>query len=182
MSAPEGGLPVVYLNSAELCFAQRPARVTTVLGSCITVTLFHPTTRTAAICHALLPRGKQKSGCGEESGKPFKYVDEVIPIMVARMRRYGIQPRQLEAKLFGGADMFPAGQKHQFQIPVGRQNIEAAMQAIASEGLHLKVAEVGGKYGRKLFFYTHTGVVMVKPILNRNGSGELGRITSARHR
>ena len=47
----------VYLKPGELHFATGPTVVSTVLGSCVSVTMFDRLSGAAAICHALLPEG-----------------------------------------------------------------------------------------------------------------------------
>lgn len=155
-------LPVFYLKGSDLFVSKKPAKVVTVLGSCVCVTMFDSHLGIAAICHALLPVCAKKETCIVSCAEPFKYVNCVVPDMVRRMRRYGIRPRKIEVKLFGGSDMFGPRTKYEKTASVGRQNIEAAVRAISGENLLLKVTDVGGLLGRKIFFYTHTGEVWLK--------------------
>ena len=60
-----------------------------------------------------------------------------------------------------GSDMFPV--LHPTKVnTVGRQNIAMAQQLLQEEGLVPRVADVGGRQGRKLIFYPHTGEVFLK--------------------
>ena len=56
MSLDESKFPVIYLKSGEIYFTEEPVIVLTVLGSCVSVTLFHRRLGYSAICHGLLPR------------------------------------------------------------------------------------------------------------------------------
>jgi chemotaxis protein CheD len=81
--------------------------------------------------------------------------------MLDAFDRLGIARNEIEAKLFGGSDMFPV--LHPTKInTVGRQNIAMAQQLLQEEGLIPRVADVGGGLGRKLVFYPHTGEVFLK--------------------
>lgn len=146
----------VYLNPAEIVVAEDPATVTTVLGSCVAVTLFSPRTRWGAICHAVLP-------CGADR-EPGKYVDQAVLYMFHFFREKNIPADELVAKVFGGADMFPQMRGIRNTGTIGAQNIEAALAVLAQVGVPPAVVEVSGQQGRKLVFFSDTGDVYVKRV------------------
>jgi chemotaxis protein CheD len=115
-----------------------------------------------AICHGLLPRCKAGKVCDSECVEGFKYVDCSIRQMAKLFDRHGIVRRELEVKCFGGADMFTRDVNRRETVSVGHQNLTIAQQVLANEGLSLKVSDVGGMRGRKIFFYTDTGDVFLK--------------------
>ena len=166
MSDLEMELPVVYLKPAEMYMASSPSIVKTVLGSCVSVTLFNHRLKVGVICHGLLPYCREKSACKGECTLCFKYVDCSIRHMVGQFRSLGIGHREIEVKLFGGADMFiaRAGERE----TVGAQNVVAALSIIAKEHLNLCKSDTGGNQGRRIYFYTHTGEIFLK----RLGTGE----------
>ena len=169
-------LPVIYLKSGELHFSEQPASVMTVLGSCLAVTLFHRRTGTGAICHGLLPECRERAGCGSECREPGKYVECALLWMVKQFSRRGVALRELEVKVFGGADMFGARPGAKRNISVGKQNIATAIKVLEKEGLSILSMDVGGVQGRKLFFNTQTGEILLKRLQPRvvladNGSG-----------
>lgn len=147
-------LPSVYLQPGELTVAEDPTVVSTVLGSCVSVTLHSPRRGFGAICHAMLPFG------GAESD--FRYVDWSLGYMLKCFDRFGIGRREISVKLFGGADMFETRGIPSRTLTVGQQNIGAALDLLKKEGLKPIARDVGGMQGRKLFFYPHTGEVFVK--------------------
>ena len=65
-------------------------------------------------------------------------------------------------KCFGGADMFSRKIEKPGVVSVGRQNIMTAEETLKREGFTIAKQDVGGLGGRKLFFYTHTGEVLLK--------------------
>ncbi|MBU0987036.1 MAG: chemotaxis protein CheD [Proteobacteria bacterium] len=152
----------VYLKAAELFVGQEPAVVSTVLGSCVAVTMFHRHLVVAAICHALLPTYSEKTAHNFNGAERFRYVNRVIPEMVKQLQSYGAKPKEIEVKLFGGAEMFGRRDGERNTHSVGAQNITAAVKGIESEGLQLKIADIGGLFGRKILFHTHTGEVLLK--------------------
>jgi chemotaxis protein CheD len=71
----------------------------------------------------------------------------------------------LVAKIFGGADVldFRFGPATDARS-IGAMNIKAAREALARYNVSIAVEEVGGVHGCKLFFYTHTGEVLLRRI------------------
>ena len=147
-------LEKIYLKPGELIVSEEPVMISTVLGSCISVTMFHPRTSVAAICHGMQPNGG--------NGDSFKYVDIAIRYMVRYFRRLEISRSEMQVKLFGGADMFNNVQPGVRNLTVGWQNVSVATCCLKEYGLVPTTTDVGGKRGRKLIFKTDTGVVFIK--------------------
>jgi len=152
--------PRVYLNPGDLHTTDIPKVVETVLGSCVAVTLFSPSTGHAAMCHAMLPSGPKGQ---------FRYVDAAIQHMIEDLRQQGIQPSRLIAKLFGGADMFSALRNATpARFPVGENNMVRARQILDQYRIDVRSYDTGGLYGRKVVFFTDTGQVYVKRLQRRS--------------
>jgi chemotaxis protein CheD len=162
MMRPEEQLPLVTLKPGEAYFTNRPERVLTVLGSCLSVTMFNRHRRLAGICHALLPECGRGKVCGGECPEEYRYVDCSIRRMLETFDRHCIPGKEIEVKCFGGSDMFPENISRQGLFSVGKQNIARAEKVIADEGLTILVKDVGGLYARKILFHTHTGEVFLK--------------------
>jgi chemotaxis protein CheD len=79
--------------------------------------------------------------------------------MLEQFHSYGIQDREIEVKLFGGANVF---QTKDTTNTVGSQNIEMAMQFIQQYHLNLVSKHIGGKSGITIYFHSHTGKVFLK--------------------
>jgi len=166
----QNGKPHIYLKPGELCVSERAIIVTTVLGSCVSATFFHRPTGLAAICHAMQPRcpkGPWAPGrCPPECKNIFRYAVCAIQTMKVKMVGLGVRPVDLEVKLFGGAALIGTCYGDRNSNSIGKLNVEAAMETINSCNLALKVADVGGVYGRKLIFDTGTGQVLMKRLNN----------------
>jgi chemotaxis protein CheD len=150
-------LPVIYLKPGELYLGEQPTLVTTVLGSCVSLIFFHQPRRLGAICHALLPTNKEQE-------KSFRYVDSSFHWMLKQFQSRDIPSPQIQVKLFGGADVLECYQGICRTVTVGQQNIRQALEMVKTNGLQVQVSDLGGTWGRKLFFFTHTGEVLLKRV------------------
>ena len=144
----------VFLHPGEMVLAVEPTVAVTVLGSCISITLFHQKLRVGALCHAVLPQGNETT--------PGKFVNQAVNHMIGQFAALKIQPHELVAKLFGGADMFNHVATEWSNRGVGAQNIREAVKSLRTVGLEAIASDIGGNQGRKLVFYTHTGEVFIK--------------------
>ncbi len=146
-----------YLLVGQGGLFSTPTLVQTVLGSCVSVTLFSPTLRWGGIFHALLPRRSDFVG-RTENGDHFRYVDSSIWYLLRQFTRAGIASHSLECKVFGGASPLHRA----LENSTGERNVETALAVLAEAGLKVMASSVGGKDGRKLFFRTDTGLVLQK--------------------
>jgi chemotaxis protein CheD len=152
-------LPQVHLKPGELHVTDVPSLVTTVLGSCVSITLHSERDGLSAICHAMLPEAK-----GDDPGMAFRYVDESLAHMLDRFEREGVRRPDIQVKLFGGADVIRVEDRKPGAMTVGRMNLVTAQESIRKEGLVLSASDIGGTVGRKLLFVTESGMVLVKKL------------------
>ena len=89
-------LPKIYLKPGELLVAEDPVKVLTVLGSCISVTMYAARTGVSAICHAMLPT--------DSGSDNFKFVDSSLQHMLEYFKQHRITRGEIQVKLFGPAD------------------------------------------------------------------------------
>jgi len=157
----------IFLKSGEAYFSDRPAVVTTVLGSCVAITMFSPSRKIGAICHGILPRQEEYSSKNRMYEGCFKYIDCAVQRMARKYDAKGITRSEVEVKIFGGAEQFLPDGKGVSCISVGSKNVEQARLSLGIEGFKIIACDTGGPLGRKMAFYTHTGDV----ILRRLGQG-----------
>ena len=157
----------IYLKPGELVVADEPALVTTVLGSCIAVTLYSPRLQIGTICHAVLPTGK--------TSQPSRYVDQSVHFMLNYFRKQRVDIKELVAKMFGGAEMFTQVIPESRDRTVGAQNIRSALDSLSLAGMEPVALDVGGKQGRKLIFNTRTGEVFLKRLNREIFAEDLGK-------
>lgn len=166
-------LDKVYLKPGDLYIGEGPTKVTTVLGSCVSVTLFNRRLRLGAICHAAMPHCRKVKKCHELCRDVFKYMDCSLHYMLERMRSYGVAGGELEVKLFGGADTLSSKKEN----TIGSMNVKMALEIIRLEHLRIIAADVGDSFGRKIIFLTHTGEVYLKRLKDAGESAQSPGIT-----
>ncbi|SKA82820.1 chemotaxis protein CheD [Desulfobaculum bizertense] len=151
------GIRFANLGIGEICVSSLPLAVSTVLGSCVAVTMFCPVTRTGGLFHALLP---ERAPHGKlHDAEPCRFVDEGIRELLRQMERSGADMPRLVCKIFGGANAV-----FEEFYAVGMRNVDMARQVLAEEHRSVQSEDVGGTRGRKLFFITHTGEVFTKKL------------------
>lgn len=152
------GLPTVYLHPGELVISREPMKVITVLGSCVSVTMFSRKTGMSAICHGTMPRCRAIKECSEACIDAFKFMDCAIQHMLRSLREAGVQSRDMQVKVFGGADTLISKSSN----TIGSQNIKVTLDILGREGLSVAAADVGDNFGRKLIFISASGDVYLK--------------------
>ncbi len=160
----------VFLKPSEVFVGGRGSdagRVTTILGSCVSVTFYSPRRRIGAICHGLLPRCPRPAACRSRCADRGRYVACVLPSLLQELGAMGIAPGELVCGLFGGSDLFGVNGV----AAAGRSNAETAAAFLASARLRVRLRDVGGRAGRKLIFNTETGEIWLKR-LRENGRPE----------
>ena len=150
-------LPHDYLLVGQGGIYTSPTLVQTVLGSCVSVTMYCAKYRWGGIFHALLPRIGDFS-TNRTNGDHFRYVDAAIWQLLREFAKSGISAKSLECKIFGGAS--PLHQN--CDASAGNRNVQVAMETLAELGVTVSASSVGGNGGRKLFFRTDTGLVLQK--------------------
>jgi chemotaxis protein CheD len=146
----------VFLMPGQLHFGGQAASLRTLLGSCVAVTLWHPTQRLGAMCHFLLPM-RARSSSDPPDGR---YGDEAMQVLLEHMQRAGTEPHEYEAHLYGGADTLPEGSNLRFNV--GERNIEAAWRFVDRWGLQLQGVDVGEDVPRTVTLTVASGVVEVR--------------------
>jgi chemotaxis protein CheD len=174
-SRVEGERPIpeaIYLKPGELFSGCRPARITTVLGSCVAVTMYDRKRHAAAICHAIQPICRQAApNCHNRCSDRYRSVECAVHEMIRRMDWMGGSRDELEIKIFGGAAILGDRPGMKGERSVGGQNIESARRVLAEYGLPIRAMVVGGGVGRQIIFVTSNGSVFLKRIASIRGSG-----------
>ncbi len=147
----------VYLQPGEVFFGDASVRVRTVLGSCVSITLWHPQRHLGGMCHYMLPERPRPSG-GRADGR---YGPEAWEILLAQARAAKTQPGEYQAKIFGGGRMFAGGERAPL-IDIGQRNIDVARRLLAAQGMQVTSEHFCGDGHRCLLFDIATGDVWVK--------------------
>ncbi len=167
--AREDDLIDIFLQPGDLFVADANFRIRTLLGSCVSITLWHPQARIGGMSHFLLPSRNQRVPEWELDGR---YGDEALKMVMRDLCKAGVAPSQCQAKIFGGGNMFP-GHGMAGAIQVGQRNGEAARALLQVCGIPVVSESLFGDGHRQIIFDIGTGDVwlnQVKPSLQERGS------------
>lgn len=145
-------MPPIVLNPGDFHFGAAPLRIATLLGSCVTVTLWHPRRRIGGMCHFQVPERPPRQTAeldGHYATDAFALFDEAIAQAKTRHHEY-------QAKMFGGGNMFPDAR---IGIDLGKRNIAMAHRLLKQRNIPLLVEHTGGAGHRKLVFDLGSGEV-----------------------
>lgn len=147
----------IFLQPGEVYFGDRDTRIRTVLGSCVSITLWHPRLLLGGMCHYMLP-GRNGEAAGQRDGR---YADEALDLLVDEMRATGTQPRDYQAKIFGGGRMFSFAAGNG-ALDIGNRNIEAGRRLLRHYGLEPASEHLAGIGHRSIVFDVASGDVWVR--------------------
>lgn len=142
-----------YIHVGEIFVGQRPTQISTVLGSCIAVCLYDPVTEVGGMNHYLLPLWNDN---GLQSPK---YGNISIPKLIKNMQKYGSKLENIQAKVFGGANVINVDRE---EMMIGRKNILIAEEILKEYRIKIGAKDVGGVRGRRIYMQSNTGKIMLK--------------------
>jgi chemotaxis protein CheD len=147
-------LEEVRVNMAEMKVESKPIELVTSVGSCVAVCMHDPVRMCGGLAHVMLPR----SAIAPQEPLPAKFADTAVPFLAHAIRKLGGTEGRLNAKIAGGANMFP----NMNALNIGLKNIDAVKAALASHRIRLAAEDVGGSSGRRITFNIRTGVATVR--------------------
>jgi chemotaxis protein CheD len=149
----------IFLNPGEYYFGDRDTRIRTILGSCVSITVWHPKLQIGGMCHYMLPSRHEKA---MKTGDG-KYADEAFGLLLEEIRRSGTDLAEYQVKMFGGGNMFvrhtAAGNGH-----IGLKNADAGRHLVKHHGLNLLSEHLGGAGHRTVIFDIWSGHVWVRQL------------------
>jgi chemotaxis protein CheD len=149
----------IFLQPGEHFVGDASHRIRTLLGSCVSITLWHPGRRVGAMCHFLLPSRGTASG-GVLDGR---YGEEVICIMLRELAGVDVGPTECVAKIFGGGNMFPGQTRHDARN-VGIKNGEAARALLLLHRIPIVSESLFGVGHRQIIFDVSNGDVWARQV------------------
>jgi chemotaxis protein CheD len=153
-------LPPISVAIGQWVVAFAPARIRTLLGSCVGVVLYDRAAKVGGLAHIVLPRAP---GVVDHPGK---YADIAIPALIAEFDRrlQGKVRSRLTAKLIGGATMFQVDTtaRENSGLNIGQRNQDAVEQILNELTIPILARDIGGTSGRRLTLDTTSGIVTIK--------------------
>lgn len=145
----------IYLMMGNVEIHAKPAEITTVLGSCVTVFLWDSLKRHGGANHfraPFVPRNHPPSD---------KYGEVAMQTLLEGMYRLGSNKRNIKAMIFGGGNVI---EQADFEINIGDANIKFAKDVLRRENIHIKSSHIGKNFGRKIKINTYNGSASISKV------------------
>ncbi|EKJ84905.1 chemotaxis protein CheD [Leptospira meyeri] len=150
-----------FLNPGEIFFGGPDFRVRTLLGSCVSIVLWHPDKHIGGMCHYLLP-----SPTDHHLERTHKYGTDAILFFLTEIKKHQSKPNEFFAKIFGGSNMFLHEEKEILKdnsaSNVGARNAEFAKKVLKENEIKIISEDTGGTLSRKIYFTVWDGEVWVE--------------------
>lgn len=147
----------IFLQPGEFFFAEAPLCISTLLGSCVAITMWHPQRLIGGMCHYMLPSRKRRAE--QLNGK---YADEAMQMFEQQACLYKTRLQDYQIKLFGGGNMFSHSSHRHTRINVANSNVSIAHKLLAQYGLTLTAQDLGHSGYRNIIFDLSKGDVWVR--------------------
>jgi len=147
----QGLLSVRVLPGEAYVTPRADEMIVTILGSCVAACIRNPKTGFGGLNHFMLP--ESQSGEWNGVGAAMRYGNHAMEVLINEVLKSGCRRRDLEIKLFGGADL-TAGPSL-----VGSANVAFVLDYLKTEGLSVSSADLGGCHGRRIHYHPATGAV-----------------------
>ncbi len=153
----------IIVNMGCLAVAKGPATLSAILGSCVGIAVFDPTTNTGGLAHVMMPENDRSNG------NPAKYADTAVPALLHEMSKAGVERSSLVAKLTGGACVL-GNEGGSGMLNIGERNLAISRQALTAAGIDIVAEDTGGVIGRKMSVDLTDFAIVVR-LLQQVGAG-----------
>ncbi|MDR1035786.1 MAG: response regulator [Deltaproteobacteria bacterium] len=153
----------VFLLPGEYFISKQPHLISTLLGSCVAVCLYHPQLKFGGMNHYMLPSSPTK----ERSGK---YGDYACGVLLQFMERTVGTLSGLQAIVSGGANVI---NNISTGVQIGQRNIEVAREILKKHNIPIIRENVGGTLGLKLHYQNWDNKLTVEQMDKNTMSGSL---------
>lgn len=159
----------IYLLPGEFYFGDERDRISTLLGSCIAITLWHPTKLIGGMCHFMLPSPPNRHKNNELDGR---YAEDAVAMFLKEIKLAKTLPLEYQVKVFGGGNMLTnevntdnCSPSYQSCISGGNckkiscKNSMIAPFLLQKYGFNITNHDLGGTQHRKVIFEVWSGDV-----------------------
>ncbi|MGZ3769208.1 MAG: chemotaxis protein CheB [Bdellovibrio sp.] len=136
-----------YLFPGKIAAFKEETIISTLLGSCVAVAIYDPTTKIGGLNHYLLPES------ASEERPNMRYGVHAIPMLIEECLRLGAKKSTMIAKIYGGGNVINVSQN---QDSIGNKNIEIAERILKSHGISVLHRNVAGDSARTIKMNTAT--------------------------
>jgi len=170
----DAALRCQFLAQGESFFGAGRIRLETVLGSCVSVAVWHPQRRLGGLNHFLLPT-RRASQANSQPSPSGLYADEAMKILLDAIVSHGTLPREYQVSIIGGGAMYSVGttspamlartQTFRGAAPcagIGCDNIAAARELLHQSNFATPSEDTGGMGSRQVRFDLWTGALRIR--------------------
>jgi len=158
VAIPEAAFEI-FLHPGEFWFGDSETRIRTLLGSCVSITVWHPWARIGGMCHYMLPRRARRGECATLDGR---YADEAVELFLHEIYSAGTVPGDYQVKMFGGGRQFTGGATAAIDVP--ERNLQVGLDLLARHGLSPMAMHLGGSGHRQVVLDVWSGDVWVNHV------------------
>jgi len=139
-----------YLQPGFIFFSRIPTVISSVLGSCVAVSLWDRQEGYGGMVHYLYPsfNGQEKTTA--------RYGNAAIHCLARMFIEEGARRNNVQAQIFGGASTADEDCRR-----IAEENIEMARTALRKLKIKIVSEDVGGDMGRKIVYNTSTNETIV---------------------
>ncbi|MFA4915876.1 MAG: hypothetical protein WC560_04315 [Syntrophales bacterium] len=160
-------LPIRFLRPGEYYATNQPEILGTVLGSCISVCLFDEENRIGGMNHFMLP------GCISTQEILFSEIGRyglyAMELLIGEIIKKGGNRKTLKGKCFGGGSVL---RFRQYDGNIPEANIRFIRKFFELEEIPLITENMGGSYGRKIYFFVPEGRILMKRLIGASQENE----------
>ena len=150
----DGPEKTVVLGPGDFHFGHGRTRISTLLGSCVSLILWHPRKKIGGMCHYMLSERQRPA----DTPLDGRFAAEAFELFLHHVAIAATRPSDYEAKLFGGASMFAYEDKAPLlTTDIGQINIDYGHALLKHHNIPLVAEHVGGNGRRNLHFDIWTG-------------------------
>jgi len=139
-----------FLDQGYILVSKRPAIISAVLGSCVSVCIYDRKRKMGGMNHFQFPWAKDRHKA------TARYGNVAIRTLLQIMHDSGSKSKHLEAQIIGGAHNRDVSYRD-----IGRENLKAARDLLIKRGIAVTSEDTGGEKGRKVVFNTETNELAV---------------------
>lgn len=151
---------VIRVGMADYKICRPPQVISTLgLGSCLGVMLYDETTQICGMAHVMLP---DSSRIMKEANRK-KFVDTCLQDMYDELLHRDVKPKNLVAKIAGGAKMFSYKSKNDM-LNIGEQNVKAVKDKLEEWKILIVAEDTGLDYSRTIKFDPKTGMLLIRAV------------------
>lgn len=143
----------------EFYFTDKNMLIVTVLGSCVSACIRDVKSGIGGMNHFMLPDGGI-SDINNPVSESMRYGNYAMEILINQLIKHGAKRENLEAKIFGGGSVLKAFTA----INVGERNAAFVKSYLKAENIRIAGEDLNDIYPRKVYFFPHTGRVLVKKL------------------